>query len=140
MVKRIGYNGKPDYIVCHNRWCKQVSTPYPLVEERVLQILKQWSEEYAVSSETIKQHEKNNVEILEVSIKTAEKELEKLRMQLSKARDLVEQEIYTPQEYTERAKELREKIATLNERHEDLTNQLSAVSYTHLTLPTNSLV
>lgn len=125
MVKRIGYNGKPDYIVCHNRWCKQVSTPYPLVEERVLQILKQWSEEYAVSSETIKQHEKNNVEFLEVSIKTAEKELEKLRMQLSKARDLVEQEIYTPQEYTERAKELREKIAALNERHEDLTNQLS---------------
>lgn len=125
MVKRIGYNGKPDYIVCHDRWCKQVSTPYPLVEERVLQILRQWSEEYAVSSETIKMHEKDNAEILEASIKTTEKELEKLRQQLSKARDLVEQEVYTPQEYTERAKELRGKIADLNERREDLTNQLN---------------
>lgn len=125
MVKRIGYNGKPDYIVCHNRWCKQVSTPYPLVEERVLQILKQWSEEYAVSSESIQIHEKNNDEILEASIKATEKELEKLKTQLSKARDLVEQEIYTPQEYAERARELKDKIADLSERFENLGKQLN---------------
>lgn len=124
MVKRIGYNGKPDYIVCHDRWCKQVSTPYPLVEERVLQILKQWSEEYAVPSADTQIRQIDNIKCLEAALRSAEKEYDKLKLQLSRARDLVEQEVYTIQEYKERAAELREKIENLEERCEGLRDQI----------------
>lgn len=124
MVKRIGYNGKPDYIVCHDRWCKQVSTPYPLVEERVLQVLREWAEEYSVPSEGRNARQMDNSEYLTASISAAKKSLEKVRQQLSKAHDLVEQEVYTVREYKERSKELHDKITELNRQIEERESQL----------------
>ena len=45
MVLRKGY-GKPDYIVCHAKSCDNVSSPFNLVESRILSSLNQWLGEY----------------------------------------------------------------------------------------------
>ena len=124
MVFRKGYNGKPDYLVCHSRSCSQVGTPYHYVEERLMDILKGWAAEYEVESKRTDMPEQDNISVLEASIRTADKDLEKLKQQLSKARDLVEQEIYSVQEYKERSQELREKIADLTETRDNLNNQI----------------
>lgn len=124
MVLRKGYNGKPDYIVCHARSCNQVSTPYALVESRLLEILKDWIDKYEVESKRSEPLGKDNLNVLKASVLRTDKEIEKLNHQLSKARDLVEQEVYSVQEYKERSQQLLEKITSLTETRDTLEKQI----------------
>lgn len=124
MVLRKGYNGKPDYLICHARSCDQVGTPYHYVEERLINILKGWASEYKISSQRNDQPEQDNISVLEGSLRIADRDLGKYKQQLSKARDLVEQEIYSVQEYKERSQELRVKIADLTETRDRIKKQI----------------
>lgn len=48
MVLRRGSGGKPDYLKCHSGDCDMVSSPFHLVERRLLEILEQWLGGYFV--------------------------------------------------------------------------------------------
>lgn len=126
MVLRRGTDKKPDYLVCHAKSCTQISTPYPYVEERVLQILQEWAAQYSVASKGA-EAAPTNISVLESSALKLDRDVEKAKQQLSKARDLVEQEVYTPQEYSERSTELKSKISVLSGQREKLMSQIKAI-------------
>lgn len=130
MVMRKGTATKPDYLVCHARSCDQISTPIPYVEERLLSILRGWVEEYRVMPKNSVPL-KDDSKALETAAANAEKEIEKLRQQLSRAHDLVEQGVYSPQEFTQRSKELRMRIGDLETTRNSLKAQRVIVEQRH---------
>lgn len=122
MVMRKGSGNRPDYLVCHARSCDMVSTPLHYVEERVLDILQDWAEEYRVEPKDF-DPSRSESEVIASALERKEKELDKLKAQLKKAHELVELEVYSVQEFTARAKELRANIAELEAERSRLKGQ-----------------
>ena len=111
MVLRKGYNNKPDYIVCHARTCDNVSSPFNLVEKRIISSLHQWLGEYKLKWKSPKKAE-NNVShsVLIKSLNTLESEIATLTKQLSSTHDLLEQGIYTIEQFLDRSRSIAERI------------------------------
>ena len=110
MVLRKGYAPKPDYLVCHARACSNVSSPFSLVEARILETLGQWLGDYKLHWDY--QYEIQNVSsgTLEKALAKSEHDIEVLEKQLSRTHDLLEQGVYTTEDFLKRSKALSERI------------------------------
>lgn len=107
-------------IVCHARGCPNISTPYPYVEERILNTLRGWAAEYNVTKKQQAEQQRSN-EILEKSLDAAKKEIETLKKRLSRAYELVEDGTYTKDEFTQRSTEIKLQIEDAEERIKKIT-------------------
>lgn len=125
MAMRRGSGSRPDYLVCSARACDTVSAPLHYVESRVLDILKGWAGERLIAP-LFSAPAKSESEAAQAILRCKEKELQRLNGQLKRAHELVELEAYSVQEFTARAKELREAIAELQAQCERLSAQLAA--------------
>jgi site-specific DNA recombinase len=123
MVLRKGYS-KPDYIVCHSRACDNVSSPFHLVEERVLTALTKWLSDYKLKWDA-QSHEKKDNGILEKSIKKAENNISVLGKQLGATHDLLEQGVYTAEQFLDRFRTVSERINEAKKDYDALKNELS---------------
>ena len=110
MVFRRGTNNKPDYIVCHARGCPMISTPFYLVEDRVLDILKQWANDYTVVLKDIGIGSADNIADYETISDNLNRELSALERQQRTVYDLVERGMYTDEEFKERIADIRHRI------------------------------
>ncbi|MFT8889569.1 MAG: recombinase family protein [Ethanoligenens sp.] len=122
MVLRKGYS-KPDYIVCHCRACDNVSSPYPLVEAKVLQALKQWLSEYKAKYAHSASLSPSN-DILQKSLIRLDKDIAVLDKQLSATYDLLEQGVYTTDQFLDRSRSLSERIDNARKDRRALENEL----------------
>ena len=113
MVRR-PYNNRNsnDTLMCPEPQCKNVSSALYLVEERILNSLKNWLNEYKlkwnISSDTHKKSSQS--EIKRKAINKLQNELDVLRNQLNKTYDLLEQEIYDIETFLERSRSLSQRI------------------------------
>lgn len=116
---------KKPYLVCHARACDNVGAPYHLVEERILSGLQTLLDKYELDQQEIKS-KKAEDNSLKNALKHIESEINTLQKQLEKAQDLLEQEVYTIDEYTNRSKILKEKIVKSKEDYNTLHSELEA--------------
>lgn len=103
---------KPTTLLC-NEGCGIPSSKLYLVEEKVVDSLKELLKDYHVYLDGYEEEYEKVVRSNSKSLKSIEKELEKKQMQLTRAKELVEQGIYSPQEFLERKKELNSVIEKL---------------------------
>lgn len=122
-------SGKPDYLVCSARSCKNVSTPIRLVEERLLDTLKHWVNHYELEWKNRNKSQTNDRAVLLLNTRTAqEKELATLKKQLDTTYDLLEQQIYSVEQFTERSKMLATRINDATEKIELLNKEITGVN------------
>lgn len=123
MVYRRRTDKKPPYILCHARGCDNVSAPFPLVENRILDFLKHWVADYKI--ELKKQKEAENVKstTLQKALEKSEHEIETLEKQLSKTHDLLEQGIYTTDQFLERSRMLGDRISDAKNDRDSLKKE-----------------
>lgn len=121
--------GKPDYLVCHSRACPNVSTPLHIVESVLLNSIKKWIADYEFKWEkeqTEASHDKSAALIAAKA--AAEKELTLLNKQLNTAHDLLEQGVYSVEQFAERTKILNEKIAQSRAKIKKSEEQLNSAA------------
>ncbi len=114
MVLRRGTDKKPDYIVCHARHCNNVSSPYNLVEDHILNAMKDWLNERKITVGYPNWVEVDTT-VLQNQLMQKEKEIATLNLQLNNIHDLLEQGVYTKEMFLERFEVLNKKIAATEE-------------------------
>ena len=113
-----GSRREADTLMCANTACKNVSSDLKLVEARILEALREWLSEYRVKWETEYKNEFDDVSIVamkEANLRRLEKEFSTLKKQLDSTHDLLEQGVYTTDQFLERSRAVSERMAQ-NER------------------------
>lgn len=114
MVRRPYVNEQPPSLMCHEPMCKNISSSFSLVEERILDGLRIWLKDYKAQWESNKPsvHTSNQstLHAKEMIVKDLEKKLQELREQNNNLHDLLEQKIYTVEVYLERSQALSQRI------------------------------
>ena len=123
MVRR-PYPNNSASMICVYTQCSCMASDEAQVEELVLSALNQGYNEYLALAEKNETIENENVGELAVIIS----EIKKAEKQRSKLYDLLEQEIYTPEIFTERNNTLSNKIKELNARRSELENASIKIS------------
>lgn len=95
-----------DTLICPKAHCTNIGSNLALVEQETIKALQEYiSSQKELLATYNPAEEDDNVMFVSLS-----KELDKYNKQLDKAYDLVEQGIYTPQEFTKRTKTIKDKI------------------------------
>ncbi len=129
MVFRKSYSdNKKDYLVCHAKTCDNVSAPYDLVEERVLASLQTLLYKYELEEQSLNNHSDDYLEDLNETLTRIESNIITNKKQLEKAQELLEKDIYTIEDYTQRAATLKEKISAAQADYEKIKSEASVVS------------
>lgn len=124
------YKGKTrqETILCKTPGCDNVSSGFRLVEQRILDSLREWLHQYEVQwQEHHPTCEPDNSEQVAV-IDTLIKEQAKAKQQLERAYDLLEQGIYDTNTFVERSATLKAKIADTQKRIEKLEHSMQEQS------------
>ncbi len=116
MMTRLAPNSRNRYstVKCPNRHCDNVSSPLFLVEEQILQFLKNWLESYELNRTAIPVIPlSGEVENKRTMISRIESEINGLQSQLNKAYDFLEQGVYTVEVFQQRSILLKQNIEQL---------------------------
>ena len=111
MVRR-PYDGRtPATLLCQNTACDNVSSYCEAVERRILDALKEWADGYKVNLARAKDTEPAvTLDIMEQSLSHLEDEYTKLNKQLDATHDLLEQGIYTTDQFLERSRKVSARL------------------------------
>ena len=130
-MTRLGPNNRNKYaaLKCPNRYCDNISSPLFLIEEKILEFLRQWLESYTVSGSDALSSHPVQVEIASkhASIKQIETEIAGMQKQLNNAYDFLEQGIYTPEVFQERQKFLNNKIHGLEDSLKNIRKEITGL-------------
>lgn len=120
-IQRISYSKRNDIRICCRKCKENIGSNINFVEEKLLQSLKLLLEEYKIK---LINNDNSDIEMLlkinSDSLLTQENELEKLKQQLNKTYDLLEQDIYTKETFLERSNLIKQQIDTINIKIENL--------------------
>lgn len=113
-----------DTLMCPCPECKNVASDLALVEDRILEALKDWLDGYKLRWNTNNiSREQNQLKIVERALAKSKSELEQLTKQLSKTHDLLEQGIYDTETFLQRSREISERINKARENVSTLEKQ-----------------
>lgn len=117
MTRRPYANGYPDTLICQLTGCENVSSHLYLVEERILEALAEWLEEYKLQWELgmTPQMKNSHASVKKKMLQKAINEISLLEKQRSNAHDLLEQEVYDTETFLTRTRELGERIKQAEE-------------------------
>ncbi len=118
-------NTKDNYynLRCPNRDCDNISAPLYLIEEKLLEAMKNWLDGYMLEWEE-EEYISNELQVKENSLQTYEKELLLLNEQKERTYDLLEQGIYTPDVFQSRLKIISDKIQAVSMEISDLKHSI----------------
>lgn len=113
-------------LMCPNRVCDNVGSKFSIVEERLLQALSQWLDDYRLEwSDRPPSEEQALMELKEKSIRKAKAEVETLQRQLDRTHDLLEQGVYDTEMFLSRSRQISGRIAAANENIASLASELA---------------
>ena len=115
---------KPATLICSNSKCDNVSSKLYIVEDKIIEALKIWLENYKVDYEVKNNSNAENNKLIEKSISTTKKELEKENTKLDKIYDFLENEIYSKDEFISRSKAIKDNIKSLENKLEEYNSLL----------------
>ena len=126
-MQRRPYNksNKVATIICSNSKCDNISSKLYIVENKIIESLKIWLENYKVNYEIKNNSDIENNKIIEESILTIKKELEKENTKLNKIYDFLENGIYSKEEFINRSKSIKENIESLENKLKKYTELLN---------------
>ena len=116
---------KPDTLMCSNSKCDNVSSKLYIVENKIIESLKIWIENYKVNYEIKDNSSTDNNKIIEQSITATKKELEKENAKLNKIYEFLENGIYSKDEFINRSKSIKNNIQNLENKLNEYTELLS---------------
>lgn len=112
-------------LMCPNRACNNVGSKYAIVEERLLQALTQWLDDYRLEwSDRPPSEEQSLIDLKGKSIRKAQAEVETLQKQLERTHDLLEQGVYDTETFLSRSRSITERINAANENIAALSAEL----------------
>lgn len=104
---------KPATLICSNSKCDNISSKLYLVENKIIEALKIWLENYKVDYDIEDNSNTENNKIIEQSISFTKKELEKENAKLDKIYSFLESGIYNKDEFISRSKTIKDNIQNL---------------------------
>lgn len=107
---------KPATLICSNSKCNNISSKLYIVEDKIIQSLKIWLENYKVNYQIQDKSKSDNSRTLEQSIVATTKEIKKENTKLSKIYNFLENGIYNKEEFINRSKSIKENIKRLEEK------------------------
>ena len=112
-------------LLCVNRSCDNVMSKFSIVEERILQSLQEWLNDYRLEwADGKSPDEQSSIEVKRKAISKAEKELDTLTKQLSRTHDLLEQGVYDTDTFLGRSRAINERMVAAHKSIEELTAAL----------------
>ena len=126
-MQRKPYNkaDKPATLICSNPKCDNVSSKLYIVEDKMIESLKIWLENYKVDYEIQDNSNTDDNNLIEQSISATKKELEKENTKLNKIYDFLENGIYSKDEFINRSKSIKENIQSLEIKLKEYTELLN---------------
>ncbi|WP_033167681.1 recombinase family protein [Clostridium sp. KNHs205] len=121
----VGNHRKKDYIVCHARGCKNVGSAFNYIEDKILGTIKSWYDRYTVELDQQKIEPDINRTVIEKSLKSINEEIATLNKQQINIFDLLEQGVYSTEQFLERSQNLSERINSANESKISIESKLS---------------
>ncbi len=103
---------KPATLICSNSKCDNISSKLYIVENKIIEALRIWLENYKVDYEANNNLNANN-DIIEKTIASTKKELEKENAKLDKIYGFLENGIYSKDEFINRSKAIKDNIQSL---------------------------
>lgn len=116
---------KPATLICSNSKCDNVSSKLYIVENKIIESLKIWLENYKVDYDVKNNSNVENNKLIEKSIATTKKELEKESVKLDKIYNFLENGIYNKDEFINRSKAIKDNIQTLENKLKEYTDLLN---------------
>lgn len=113
---------KPEALICSNPKCDNVSSKLYIVENKIIEALRIWLENYKVNYEMKDNSDTENNKLIEKSIDTTKKNLEKENAKLDKIYDFLENGIYGKDEFINRSKTVKENIESLENILKNILN------------------
>lgn len=111
---------------CPNRFCDNVGTGLAIFEERVIAALAQWLDGYRLEwSGEAAATEDDTATLARYALQQSEAELARLKKQLARTHDLLEQEIYDTETFLDRSRLLSAQIAEAKKGMETAAAALS---------------
>jgi site-specific DNA recombinase len=112
MIYRPYQHQQYPHLMCYNKHCTNKSCRFEYVEQKVLEGLQLWLNEYRAQWDNFKPNEQDKtINIKEKVYKNLKKELKDLEQQKDNLHDLLEKGIYNVDTYLERSAKLSERIA-----------------------------
>ena len=112
-------------LMCPNRACDNVGSKFSIVEERLLQALSQWLDDYRLEwSDRPPSEEQALMDLKGKSIRKAQSEVETLQRQLERTHDLLEQGVYDTSTFLTRSRSITERINAAQESIAALSAEL----------------
>ena len=111
-------------LICSNSKCDNVSSKLYIVENKIIEALKIWLENYKVDYKVKDNSNIENNVIIKKSIANIKKELEKENMKLDKIYDFLENGIYSNDEFVNRSKVIKDNIESLETKLEEYNSLL----------------
>lgn len=125
MIRRPYGDSYPDVLMCPITSCENVSAHLYLVEDKLLQALALWLENYKLKFDKEDQPDGSaEADLIKQAIENLGRELKTLEKQLNSLYDLLEQGVYSTDTFLERSTVINGKIATAKQDKEQLENQL----------------
>ena len=126
MVRRPSPGNSPDYLICREPTCTNVGSTIERVERKLLAGLQSWANEYCIhiennTKEPISDNSKSPLPVLR-------SEEEKLLKQSDRIHTLLEQEVYSVQEFLERSKAITVKLKKVQETIKSIERQSRVIN------------
>ena len=116
---------KPATLMCSNSKCNNVSSKLYIVENKIIEALKMWLENYKINYEIKDNLSAENNKIIEQSVLATKKDLEKETAKLNKIYDFLENSIYTKDEFINRSKSIKDTINNLENKLKEYNELLN---------------
>jgi len=116
---------KPATLICSNSKCNNISSKLYIVENKIIEALRIWLDNYKAEYEVKDNSNTENSKLIEKSIDTTKKELEKENAKLNKVYDFLENGVYSKDEFINRSKAIKENIESLENKLKEYTELLN---------------
>ena len=127
LMTRLGPNHHCTYdtLRCSNRYCKNISAPVDRIEKQIVESLKNILKQYQLKINYEKPaKEENYIKIKNKAIQNATSEIDIINQQISKTFDLLEQDIYDTDIFTQRNKELAARKSDLQTQIKEISEEI----------------
>ena len=115
---------KPATLICSNPKCDNVSSKLYIVENKIIEALKIWVKNYKVHYSEKNNLNSDNNKIIEKSVSTTKRELEKENAKLNKIYEFLENGIYNNDEFINRSKAIKDNIQNIESKLEEYNSLL----------------
>ncbi len=116
---------KPATLICSNPKCDNISSKLYIVENKIIEALRIWLENYKVDYEIKDNSNTENNKLIEKSIISTKRELEKENAKLNKIYNFLENGIYSKDEFINRSKAIKDNIESLENKLKEYNELLN---------------